>query len=205
MTKPSSVPVGYWRQAGCYVNLSGNYDYLCDGYYASQALEAQGIPIHPTCKEMVDAYVSPVFLEKAKQANVAVPTYFLSNGYFEPPVVVDSVNPFMLRQSVVHSAAVQERVAKSMTRNFKYIICCQELPTDTKIGWFRAVLGTCRNPVYRPLARVVWEVFGIPLARVRVLNALDGGPLLSGIWPLPFDTLNAAERKQLDREIEWPT
>ncbi len=198
-------PVAYLPRAGCYVNLVGDYDYLTDGYYTSQALEDAGATVYPTCKEAVDSYVVPVFLERAKTANLPVSEFYLTNAHFEPPVIVDAVNPFMYRHSVVRRAGHQERVAKSLTRNYKYAICCQELPPGSSVGFFRAVLGWCQPKRYRPLAVEVLETLHIPLARLRVITLPDGTALLSDLGPLPFASLNARERAHLNRVVQWPT
>jgi hypothetical protein len=36
-------------------------------------------------------------LKRARLAGRRVPTYYITNDYFDPPVIVDSVNPLMLR------------------------------------------------------------------------------------------------------------
>lgn len=184
------------------VNLAGNYNYLETGYYTSLDLEAEGIDIHPTCKEALDAYVTPLMLEKAKLNNVPVPEWYITNGYFEPPVIIDTINPFMTRHSIVERQGHVDRVAKSMTRNFKYAICCQEIPHEAAVGSFRAILGWSVVPAHRPLAEALWKVFRIPLAVVRTIQLADDQILLSDINPLPFEKLNNRERFFLQKRIE---
>ncbi len=197
--------VGYLNSADCLVNLAGDYRYLKQGYYASQDHEHGTNGIHPTCQEIMDGYVMPLFLEKARRANLPIPGYYISNGYFEPPVIVDTINPFMSRHSIVMKAAAQERVAKSLTRNFTYAVCCQELPLHARVGYFRAILGWSPIPRFRSLAGLVWETFRIPLARVRVIILDDGQALLSGLQPLPYDKLSERERAHIEREVRWRT
>lgn len=196
--------IGYLEDEDCYVNLAGYYGYLEDAYYNSQEYHASGKDIHPTCREILDSYVVPLFLEKARLEGLAVPAYYITNGYFEPPVIVDSVNPFMSRQSVVLKTGHQERVAKSLTRNFTYAICCQELPEGAKIGNFRAILGWCVLPQYRSLAERVWQVFRMPLAVVRAITLEDGQVLLSNLQPLPFNGLTPRELRYVESRIQWP-
>lgn len=184
------------------VNLAGNYNYLETGYYTSLDLEAEGFDIHPTCKEALDAYVTPLMLEKAKLNDVPVPEWYITNGYFEPPVIIDTINPFMTRHSIVERQGHVDRVAKSMTRNFKYAICCQEIPHEATVGSFRAILGWSVVPAHRPLAEALWKVFRIPLAVVRTIQLADDQILLSDINPLPFEKLNNRERFYLQKRIE---
>ncbi len=185
------------------LNLDGYYGYLENGYYASLEASAEGKDIHPTCSEIIDGYVVPIFLEKARQAGLKVPEYYVTNSYFEPPVIVDSINPFMSRRSVVLKNRHQERIAKSLTRNFTYAICCQELPAGARIGNFRSILGWSTKPRYLDLSRSVWEVFRIPLVTVRTIILPDGEIMLSGLLPLPFARLTPREKRFIESQVEW--
>ena len=195
--------VGYWKAEACLVNLAGCYDYLDLPYYVSQDLEGAATAIWPTCKEMLDAYVPPLFLEKARLADVPVPKYYVSNGYYEPPLIIDPVNPFTLKGRIVLKPGREEATARSLTRNFTYAICCQELPAGCRIAHFRSVLGWSTAAPYRSPARVVWEVFHIPIARVRIVKCTDGSSLLSDISPLPFEELGVREADYVEEHIEW--
>ena len=111
----------------------------------------------------------------------------------------------MSRHSVVLKAAAQERIAKSLTRNFTYAICCQELPHKARVGHFHAVLGWSATPKFRELAQSVWRVFGLPLTKVRVITCDDGRILLSGLQPLPLVRLTERERIFLNKMVSWRT
>lgn len=198
-------PVGYLEREAFFVNLSGDYRYMSAGYYMSQELEGNGATVHPTCKEILDGYVVPLFLDKAQLTGLAVPTYYITNGYFEPPVIVDAVNPFMSRHSIVLKTGHQERVAKSLTRNYTYAVCCQELPPGARVCYLRSVLGWCALPRHRELARAVWEIFRIPLALVRFISLSSGSLLLSCLRPLPLKELKRQERLYLDKTVTWLT
>lgn len=198
--------VGFLKEENYLVNLAGDYSYLENGYYISQDFEAAGAEIHPTCKEILDSYITPLFLEKGRMHGLKAPEYYITNAYFEPPVIVDSMNPFMSRHSVLVKSGHQERVAKSLTRNFTYAICCQELPPNAKVGYFRAVLGWCAIPRYRELAEAVWKIYRIPLAVTRIITLEDDSLMLSDLDILPFETLNSRERLYLQRKIDrWET
>ncbi len=205
----NKIPVSYRKYLATLngrdllVNLAGNYDYLELPYYISQDLDNDGKRVHPTPAEMLDAYVTPIFLEKAKLAGLPIPDYYISNGYFEPPVVIDPVNPFMSRSRVVLKSSRKDAVAKSMTRNFTYAICCQELPDGGMVKHFRSVLGWCNASRFREVSRPIWEIFHIPLARVRVVVLKSGEIMLSDISQLPMEKLNKRERAYLDSKVRW--
>jgi hypothetical protein len=193
-----------WHPDGdCLVNLAGDYDYLELGYYTSQDREAAGRLIHPTLEEALDAYVPPLFLEKGRLAGLKVPEFYISNGYFEPPVIIDPINPFMIKSRLVLKPGRERAIARSMTRNFTYAICCQELAEGATVAYFRSVLGWSSSARFRALSEMVWSVYRIPLARVRVIQTPGGGPLLSDIGPLPFRSLKARELAHLEAKVQW--
>ncbi len=109
----------------------------------------------------------------------------------------------MSKSRVVLKAGREKSIAKSMTRNFTYAICCQELPAGSEVKYFRSVLGWSISSNYRDLSRQIWEVFRVPLARVRVVEFGDGKLLLSDISPCPFEKLGAREIKYLEGRIRW--
>ncbi len=195
--------VGVVRGESGFINLGGNYDYLGRAYYISQDYENEGKEIRPSCKEMLDAYVPPLFLEKAILAGLKVPEYCLSNGHFDPPVIVDPVNPFSLKGRIVLKTGRAKSIAKSLTRNFTYAVCCQQIPPGGRVVYFRSVLGWSVQSVYRDVSRAIWENFSIPLARVRLVLTGNNEYLLSDISPLFIDDLRAREIKYIKEQVTW--
>lgn len=195
--------VGRHKDYGFLVNLAGNYDYLELPYYISQEYEYENIEIHPTCKEMLDAYIPPLFLETARLAGLKVPEFYISNGYFEPPVIIDPINPFMIKSRIVNKSGREKGIAKSMTRNFTYAICCQEIPEGCKITKFRSVMGQSRKKLFSGISQQVWEHFRIPLAIIRVIITSENEILLSDISQLPFEKLNRYELSILEKNTTW--
>lgn len=202
--KPARASFVVWYPRGaCYLNLAGIYNYLELPYYISQDYEDADLPIHPTCKEMLDAYVSPMLLEKAKLVGLDVPNYYISNGYFEPPVIIDPINPFIIKSRVVFKPGREASIARSMTRNHTYAICCQEIPPKSQIVHFRSVLGWSVAEGYREISRLIWEHFQIPLAKIRLIVTPDNRFLVSDIAPLLLEALGVKEKKYLKEQIQW--
>ncbi len=195
--------IAHLESEDCLVNLAGDYDYLTSGYYLSQEMENQDKNIHPTCKEILDAYVTPLSLEKARLNNIAVPEFYVTNGHFEPPVIIDTMNPFMSRHSVVLKTSYQERAAKSLTRNFTYAICCQELPPDSRVVYFHSILGWCAASKYRTISQQIWDVFKIPIVKVRLIALENGQFLLSSLDPLPVKKLTPREAIFINENVKW--
>ena len=195
--------VAYHYEEDAFVNLAGDYDYLEMPYYVSLDYEMSGKSIFPTSKQMLDAYVTPIFLAKAKASGLPIPEWYITNSYFEPPVVVDPINPFMTRSRKVLKSGRESSVARSMTRNFTYAMCCQELPAGSQVAYFRSVLGWCVSPRFREVSADIWRVFRIPLARVRMVVLKNGGMLFSDISQLPFDKLHKREIEHLEKRVRW--
>jgi hypothetical protein len=149
--------------------LSGEYEYLTDGYYECQ-----------------DA------LEKAAKAGIAVPDWVLTHEYFPVPAVCYGVNPFSRKYAVVREESQREAAAKQLTWNFKYTICCQRISPETRIEEFRMVCGRTTSPEFGDWAARLFEIFRLPLATVRLLR--NGRLELSAIEILPWRTLTPAER-----------
>jgi hypothetical protein len=196
--------IGFLPEENCHVNLAGYYGYLETAYYNSQDTEAEGKEIHPTCREIMDCSVVPIFLERARLEGLPVPDFYVTNEYFEPPVIIDPINPFMSRHSIVLKSGHQDRVAKSLTRNYTYAICCQELPPGAKIGSFRSILGWCPQSRYQSLSREIWRIFRMPLAHVRVIILTDGDVMVSRLLSLPFRKLTSNELRHIENRVEWP-
>jgi len=177
------------------VNVSGNYEYLTEEYYRCQDAELAGGTLpSPTCADALDAYIVPVALEKAAMAGLPVPDWFLTNEYFQPPAVVDAINPFSRRFAVVRSEAECATAAKQLSWNFKYSFCVQRISDATELVEVRMVAGRTEQPDYADWASLVYAVFALPVASIRLLCT---GPVVqfSAIGMLPWRTLTATERR----------
>jgi RimK-like ATPgrasp N-terminal domain len=173
--------------------LSGNYEYLTEGYYECQDAElARRGEVMPTCADALDAYVVPIALEKASKAGLAVPDWVLTHEYFPVPAVCYGVNPFSRRYAVVREESAREAVAKKLTWNFKYSMCCQRISAETEIVEFRMVAGRTSDEEFAGWADRVFSIFRIPLATVRLLR--NGRLELSAIEILPYRFLTHEER-----------
>jgi len=128
---------------------------------------------------------------------------FNINGYFEPPVIIDPINPFMIKSRIITGSNNVEKIAKSMTRNYTYSICCQELPVGAKVKKIRMVLGWSVIKKYRELSSIVWDVFRLPLARIRIIETEAGETLFSDISRLPLEELSEREIQHLAERIRW--
>jgi hypothetical protein len=193
------------RSERVHVNLSGDYRYLTDGYYRSMQAEHEGMVAIPGPQEAIDAYVVPLALAKAAAAGIDVPRWEIANDEpdsFPLPMLLYPVNPFQTEGQVISDPAALEEATKSLTLTGKYAMVCQEMRRDSRVDTLRLVLGRSLKPEYRELAQRLWEVFHLPLARVKVIVTEDQY-LFSAIEPLKREELTQNEKGILKEAGLW--
>lgn len=203
---PDAVPAGWDLDPARPVlaNLAGDYTYLTDGYFRSLDLERAGAQVVPDTAACLDAYVVPIALAKAERAGLGVPrSQLVTDRFLTPPVMAYPVNPFSSRGELLPDAESIEARRKGLTYTGKYAVHCQVLPHDFRVDVVRVVLGTTAVPEYEAFARAVWELFRVPLMRVRTIVVRDAY-LLSAIEPLPARQLTADERRIVEEAGTWP-
>lgn len=184
-------------------NLSGDYTYLTDGYYASLDAELAGLSVLPTTAEAVDAYVVAIAMEKARLAGVPVPEHQVVTDRFPaPPLMAYPINPFTLEgELLLDDAAVAAR-RRGLTYTGKYAVLAQSLPPDYRIDFLRLVMGRTLVPQYEEFGASLFALFRLPLMRVRVV-VTPKEYMLSSIEPLPFGQLSEEERALLEGLGKW--
>lgn len=184
-----------------YINLAGDYSYMSEAYY--QSLEAEfDEEILPTTGDALDAYVVPIAMEKARQQGLEVPEYEIIMDKLSPPVLAYPINPFSTRYELVEAGDDLNKKLRTLTKIGKYATLCQKLPSDYRIDVVRCVVGQCLIAEYQEFSRRVFEVFKLPLMRIRVI-VTTSSYLLSAIEPLPFDDLTLNEKKLLSGLGLW--
>ncbi|MBX3139606.1 MAG: RimK-like ATPgrasp N-terminal domain-containing protein [Trueperaceae bacterium] len=184
-------------------NVAGDYTYLTRGYYASLDAQMEGALAIPSTTDALDAYVVAIAMEKAKQAGIPVPEYEIVTDRFpEPPMMAYPINPFSLSGELLLDAQALESRRKGLTYTGKYAVLAQRLPHDHRVDVVRLVLGRTVTAEYREFGERLFEVFRLPLMRVRVIVTLKAYQL-SAIEPLPFKDLDEGERAVLESLGTW--
>ncbi|MBW7916374.1 MAG: RimK-like ATPgrasp N-terminal domain-containing protein [Trueperaceae bacterium] len=184
-------------------NVAGDYTYLTRGYYASLDSELAGKVVIPSAAESLDAYVAAIAMEKARLAGIPIPEHEIVTDRFpEPPMMAYPLNPFSVRGELLLDAAAVESRRKGLTYTGKYAVLVQRLPGDHRVDVLRLVLGTTAVPEYQAFGARLFEVFRLPLMRVRVI-VTPKEYQLSAIEPLPFKDLDDAERGVLEGMGTW--
>ncbi|MEX2536942.1 MAG: hypothetical protein WD273_15200 [Trueperaceae bacterium] len=188
-----------------FAHMGGDYNYMSTAYYEVLDAETAGQRVIPTTRDSLDAYVAPIAIERARLAGLLVPEVELVTERFPAtPFMAYPVNPFSSAAELIVDTQMLEERRNGLTYTGKYATLCQKLPDDYRIDVVRTVLGRCLVEEYRDFALEVFEVFRIPLARVRVIVA-PAGYLLSGLEPLPFESLTLNEKSLLAGLGTWPS
>lgn len=180
-----------------HLNMAGDYSYMSEGYYDSLDAELAGLQVMPTTAEALDAYVVPIAMEKARLGGLSTPDYdIITDKFPKLPVLAYAVNPFSSMFDIITEGDDLKAKHKGLTMTGKYATLCQQLPADYRIDVVRCVLGRSLVEEYADFARRVFELFRLPLLRVRVIVSTTEY-LLSAIEPLPYDELTLNEKKLL--------
>lgn len=184
-------------------NLAGDYTYLTSGYYASLDAELAGLRVLPTTAEALDAYVVPLAMARAAHADLPVPEHEVVTEKFPPaPLLAYPVNPFSSKGELLLDQAAIDARRKGLSYTGKYAVLVQHLPHDHRIDVLRLVFGMSLVPEYEALAARLFEVFRLPLMKVRIVVTTHSY-LLSAIEPLPFAELTEEERGKLEGLGRW--
>lgn len=188
-----------------YVNVAGDYSYLSSGYYDSLDAELSDLDIIPTSQDILDAYVVPIAMEKARVNELATPQYdIITEKLPTPPMMAYPVNPFFNTGELITDKENLEQRRKALSMTGKYAVLCQKLEGDYRIDIIRCILGKTLHQPYDVFAQDVFEIFRIPLMRIRVIVVAKEYQL-SAIEPLKYEELTLNEKKLLSEMGTWPS
>jgi hypothetical protein len=180
--------------------ISENYSYKTEAYYAILHHELEGTPVRPSSSAILDAYVVPVCLERAKLAGIPVCTWGISQVYVPLPSILYGLNYFATTADyfVVYTSEQAKEVIKHITNKGKYPFCYQKLPESASvyscIGIFGKTTSPC--PTIAHHAKSVYENFSIPLVTMVFVKNGDQY-FLSSLAPTKYSQLLPEERALL--------
>jgi hypothetical protein len=181
--------------------ISENYAYKTETYYSILHHELKGEPVQPTSRAILDAYVVPLSLERAKLAGIPVCTWGISQGYIPLPAILYGLNYFATPSDyfVVRDMDQAKEIIKHLTNKGKYPFCYQKLTDDATIHSCVGIFGktTSPGPSIPLLVQKVYEQFLIPLVTMIFVKTADSY-LLSSLSPTKYSHLSAEERTILN-------
>jgi len=181
-----------------YFIINENYFYKTEAYYTILKNENDGINVTPSSSDVLDAYIVPICLEKAKQAGIPVCEWIISNQYVSLPAIIYGLNYFSNPSLyfLVSDKVEAEKAIKNVTNNGRYPFCYQKLSGFATIIKCISIFGRMMNPDERLsfLADRIFEIFHLPLVEM-VLIMDESGYRLSSLAPVKYSQL-------LQEEIE---
>lgn len=185
-----------WRDGAWHI-ISENYSYKSGPYYAILRHEMEGRPVLPSSTAVLDAYVVPVCLERARLAGIPVCKWGISQEYTPLPSILYGLNYFATAAdySVVSDDVKAKETIRHITNRGKYPFCYQKLDDGAEIGSCTAIFGKtaagCRGTA--DIAQRVYDLFAIPLVTI-VFVRYDKCCLLSSLSPTRYSRLSGEER-----------
>lgn len=180
--------------------VSENYSYKSEAYYSVLLHETQGERVAPGTRAILDAFVVPVCLERARMEGIPVAEYAISQSCIPAPAVIYGLNYFACTshfEMLCDDESARELV-RHVTNNGKYPFCSQRLEAGARIERAVSIFGNVSSPdpAMAGMAAGVWESFRIPLVEII---CLDGpcGLRLSSLCPVRYSKMAPAEKELL--------
>lgn len=180
--------------------ISENYSYKTESYYTILRHELEGTKVLPSSRDVLDAYIVPVCLERAHLAGIPVCDWGISQGYVPLPSVIYGLNYFADTSDycMVNTEEGAKEAVRHITNRGKYPFCYQKLSDNatisTCISVFGKTAGKCKN--VEELAGRVYELFSIPL--VTMTTVTEGSThRLSSLSPTRYTRLSPSEHELL--------
>jgi hypothetical protein len=184
------------RGRACHV-VAEDYSYKSEAYYTILAREQAGEAIRPSSRDVLDAFVVPVCLERAQRAGIPVVEWGISQAYVPLPSILYGINYFATATdyAVVRDADQAKDVIKHITNKGKYPFCYQNIDDKAAISTCSAVFGkTTENcAAIAGCAEKLYELFSIPLVNMVFVRTGDTFAL-SSLAPTRYTRLSPGER-----------
>lgn len=187
------------RDAATHI-VSESYVYKTETYYEILRHELEGQTVHPSSRAVLDAYVVPLCLVKARQAGIPVCDWGISQGYTPFPAVLYGLNYFATASDyyVVSDNEQAKETVRHITNRGKYPFCYQVLEDGATLHTCTAIFGRTTGSCsgIAGIAQAVYDLFGIPLVSLVLTGGKDGHRL-SSLAPVKYSRLTDPERRLL--------
>jgi hypothetical protein len=186
--------------------VSENHFYKSEAYYTAVSSEMSGINTVPSSGQVIEAYVVPICLEKAKLSGIEVSDWEISYQYASTPCVIYGLNYFSTPSEffVVNDEETAKDVIKHVTNKGKYPFCYQKLVPGANMLSITSVFGNVvenDDPVLTKIISEVYRLFKIPLFSA-VLFENDGKYSLSSMGPVRYSKLTKGEKHLLGEYLQ---
>jgi len=180
--------------------VNESYFYKTEPYYTIVKNENEGIKTIPSSSDVLDAYIVPICLEKAKLAGIPVCDWVISNQYVSLPAIVYGLNYFSTPSDhfVVSDQEGARTVIKHITNHGRYPFCYQKIGDTSSVNKCVSIFGKTINCCEQVSSMVekIYEVFRVPLVEI-VLVKDQSGCRLSSLAPVKYSQLSKEETEML--------
>jgi len=187
------------REGICHV-ISEDYSYKTEPYYTILEYELRGKEVRPASSTVIDAYVVPMCLERAKRAGIPVAEWGIAQGFVPLPSIIYGLNYFATSADyfLVRDEGKAKEVIAHVTNKGKYPFCYQKIGAGTTVhscvSIFGRTAGSCA--AVAGLAGKIYDLFSIPL--VTMVFIRDGDEYrLSSLSPAKYSRISTDERALL--------
>jgi len=189
--------------------VNESYFYKTEPYYAIVKNENEGIKTTPSSSDVLDAYIVPICLEKAKLAGIQVCDWTISDYFVSLPALIYGLNYFSTPSDnfLVSDHEGARKVIKHVTNHGRYPFCYQKMSDTSSVVRCVSIFGKsidCCEKV-STIAEKIYEVFRLPLVEI-VLVKDESGCRLSSLAPVKYSQLSKEETEMLqdllDRRVK---
>jgi hypothetical protein len=185
--------------------INESYFYKTEPYYTIVKNEYEGINTIPSSSDVLDAYIVPICLEKAKLADIPVCDWVISYQYISLPAVVYGLNYFSTPSDhfLVREREEAKTVIKHVTNHGKYPFCYQKIAEGATVvkcvSIFGKTINCCQGVA--GLAERIYKTFRMPLVEI-VLVKDESGYRLSSLAPVKYSQLSKEEKEMLQNLLD---
>jgi hypothetical protein len=180
--------------------ISEDYSYKTEPYYTILTYEMDGKPVRPASSAVLDAYVVPICLERAKLAGIPVCEWGISQGYVPLPAIIYGLNYFATSTDffIVSDDGKSKEVIEHVTNKGKYPFCYQKIMADATVHSCVSIFGRTADSctAIAGLAERIYQVFSIPLVTM-VFVKTGNEYFLSSLSPTKYSRISEDERTLL--------
>ncbi|MDD1679771.1 MAG: RimK-like ATPgrasp N-terminal domain-containing protein [Methanomicrobiales archaeon] len=185
--------------------VSDNYFYKSETYYRIVRHEIEGKYAIPSSKDLIEAFVVPICLEKARMQGIRVCSWEVSYSYAPLPSIAYGIHYYSdpAEYSILRDSEVAREVIHHITNHGRYPFCYQPITDSSEVFPVIAVFGdtTEDEPELRQLAMTVYTTFRVPFLSMTVL--WDGENYsLSSLSNAKYSKLSPGDRTLLRAHLE---
>ena len=185
--------------------VNESYFYKTEPYYTIVRNENDGIKTIPSSSNVLDAYIVPICLEKAKLAGIPVCEWIISNVYVSLPAIVYGLNYFSTPSDhfLVSDVEQAKQIIKHVTNRGRYPFCYQKISKRAAVVKCISIFGKSINccEKARDLAEKIYEVFRLPLVEMVMVKD-EADCRLSSLSPVKYSQLSKDETEMLQNLLD---